>query len=74
MGALTIMSKHDYNDSIRYFVALRYFIEEYYKIYGPADDRIPSLLSNLGRVRLDHHISLDPALWAMWEEAVTKVR
>lgn len=48
------------------FLALKLFLNEYYNIYGEADESLPSLLSNLGRSDPDNVMPLDPALWQMW--------
>lgn len=54
------------------FLALKLFLNEYYNIYGPADESLPSLLSNLGRADADNYMPLDPALWQMWCTSLKK--
>jgi hypothetical protein len=63
---------HPTNRQAQSFLALKLFLNEYYAIYGPADETLPSLLSNLGRADADNYMPLDSALWQMWCTSLEK--
>lgn len=67
-------NESDLDIKIKYFVGMKLFLDDYYRIYGPADDTLPSLLSNLGRCSLEHFMPPDPALWQMWNESLDRLQ
>lgn len=66
------MSEERFKSEVKYFLAMKIFLNDYYDIYGPANDTLQSLLSNLGRCSLENFMPPDPALWQMWNESLDK--
>jgi hypothetical protein len=67
-----MMMENDFLEK-KYFLAMKIFLKKYYDIYGPADETLPSLLSNIGRSHWQHYLPPDPALWQMWEDSILEV-